>query len=103
MMAATTKFGAYEILYELKSGGMGAVLLGRRRGPGAGGAVPAAEVRGGIAEHDHRWGEPAAEPRSIVPVVARAELADERGFEGGLEVCGGGCRSGIDIEHRSHG
>ena len=29
------KFGAYEILYELKSGGMGAVLLGRRRGPGA--------------------------------------------------------------------
>src|SRR6185312_2580567 len=25
----------YEILYELKSGGMGAVLLGRRRGPGA--------------------------------------------------------------------
>ncbi|MEO8843919.1 MAG: serine/threonine-protein kinase [Kofleriaceae bacterium] len=31
----TTRFGAYEILYELKSGGMGAVLLGRRRGPGA--------------------------------------------------------------------
>jgi len=30
-----TKFGAYEILYELKSGGMGAVLLARRRGPGA--------------------------------------------------------------------
>ena len=30
-----TRFGAYEILYELKSGGMGAVLLGRRRGPGA--------------------------------------------------------------------
>ncbi|MEP6864757.1 MAG: serine/threonine-protein kinase [Deltaproteobacteria bacterium] len=29
-----TKFGAYEILYELKSGGMGAVLLARRRGPG---------------------------------------------------------------------
>jgi predicted Ser/Thr protein kinase len=29
------KFGAYEILHELKSGGMGAVLLGRRRGPGA--------------------------------------------------------------------
>jgi len=28
------RFGAYEILYELKSGGMGAVLLGRRRGPG---------------------------------------------------------------------
>jgi eukaryotic-like serine/threonine-protein kinase len=28
------KFGAYEILYELKSGGMGAVLLARRRGPG---------------------------------------------------------------------
>ena len=31
---AITRFGAYEILYELKSGGMGAVLLGRRRGPG---------------------------------------------------------------------
>ena len=31
----TTKFGAYEILHELKSGGMGAVLLGRRKGPGA--------------------------------------------------------------------
>jgi len=30
-----SKFGSYEILYELKSGGMGAVLLGRRRGPGA--------------------------------------------------------------------
>ena len=30
----TSRFGAYEILYELKSGGMGAVLLGRRRGPG---------------------------------------------------------------------
>jgi eukaryotic-like serine/threonine-protein kinase len=29
------KFGAYEILHELKSGGMGAVLLARRRGPGA--------------------------------------------------------------------
>ena len=29
------RFGSYEILYELKSGGMGAVLLGRRRGPGA--------------------------------------------------------------------
>ena len=29
------RFGAYEILHELKSGGMGAVLLGRRRGPGA--------------------------------------------------------------------
>ncbi|MBC7976593.1 MAG: serine/threonine protein kinase, partial [Myxococcales bacterium] len=28
------RFGAYEILYELSSGGMGAVLLGRRRGPG---------------------------------------------------------------------
>ena len=28
------RFGAYEILYELKTGGMGAVLLGRRRGPG---------------------------------------------------------------------
>jgi serine/threonine-protein kinase len=30
-----TRFGPYEILYELKAGGMGAVLLGRRRGPGA--------------------------------------------------------------------
>jgi len=29
------KFGAYEILHELKAGGMGAVLLGRRRGPGS--------------------------------------------------------------------
>jgi serine/threonine-protein kinase len=29
------RFGAYEILYELKTGGMGAVLLGHRRGPGA--------------------------------------------------------------------
>ena len=29
-----TKFGSYEILFELKSGGMGAVLLARRRGPG---------------------------------------------------------------------
>jgi predicted Ser/Thr protein kinase len=29
-----SRFGAYEILHELKSGGMGAVLLGRRRGPG---------------------------------------------------------------------
>ena len=29
------RFGAYEILYELKTGGMGAVLLARRRGPGA--------------------------------------------------------------------
>jgi hypothetical protein len=29
------RFGSYEILYELKTGGMGAVLLGRRRGPGA--------------------------------------------------------------------
>ncbi|HEX4449411.1 MAG TPA: serine/threonine-protein kinase [Kofleriaceae bacterium] len=28
------RFGNYEILFELKSGGMGAVLLGRRRGPG---------------------------------------------------------------------
>jgi eukaryotic-like serine/threonine-protein kinase len=28
------KFGAYEILHELKSGGMGSVLLARRRGPG---------------------------------------------------------------------
>ncbi len=31
----TSRFGAYEILHELKSGGMGAVLLGRRKGPGA--------------------------------------------------------------------
>lgn len=30
-----TRFGAYEILYELKTGGMGAVLLARRRGPGS--------------------------------------------------------------------
>ncbi len=29
------RFGAYEILHELKTGGMGEVLLGRRRGPGA--------------------------------------------------------------------
>jgi serine/threonine-protein kinase len=29
------KFGNYEILHELKSGGMGSVLIGRRRGPGA--------------------------------------------------------------------
>ena len=29
------KFGAFEILHELKSGGMGSVLIGRRRGPGA--------------------------------------------------------------------
>ena len=29
------RFGAFEILYELKSGGMGAVLLARKRGPGA--------------------------------------------------------------------
>src|SRR5262245_3422499 len=34
-MRLVSRFGAYEILYELKSGGMGAVLLGRRRGPGA--------------------------------------------------------------------
>src|ERR1700753_1444903 len=34
-MSQKTKFRAYEILHELKSGGMGAVLLGRRRGPGA--------------------------------------------------------------------
>jgi len=33
--AARARFGAYEILHELKSGGMGAVLLARRRGPGA--------------------------------------------------------------------
>jgi predicted Ser/Thr protein kinase len=31
----TARFGKYEILYELKSGGMGSVLLGRKRGPGA--------------------------------------------------------------------
>lgn len=31
----SSRFGNYEIVYELKSGGMGAVLLGRRRGPGA--------------------------------------------------------------------
>lgn len=31
----TRKFGPYEILEELKSGGMGSVLLARRRGPGA--------------------------------------------------------------------
>src|SRR5690242_7155238 len=30
-----THFGAYEVLHELKSGGMGSVLLARRRGPGA--------------------------------------------------------------------
>lgn len=29
------RVGAYEVLYELKSGGMGSVLLARRRGPGA--------------------------------------------------------------------
>lgn len=34
-MTVTSRFGAYEILHELKSGGMGAVLLGRRKGPGA--------------------------------------------------------------------
>lgn len=28
------KVGAYEVVHELKSGGMGSVLLGRRRGPG---------------------------------------------------------------------
>jgi eukaryotic-like serine/threonine-protein kinase len=33
--AKAQRFGNYEILYEIKSGGMGAVLLGRRRGPGA--------------------------------------------------------------------
>ncbi len=32
---ASTRFGAYEILHELSKGGMGAVLLGRRRGPGS--------------------------------------------------------------------
>jgi hypothetical protein len=31
----TKRFGTYEILHELKSGGMGSVLLGRRRGPGS--------------------------------------------------------------------
>ncbi|HSK02505.1 MAG TPA: serine/threonine-protein kinase, partial [Kofleriaceae bacterium] len=34
-MTVATRFGAYEILHELRAGGMGAVLLGRRRGPGA--------------------------------------------------------------------
>jgi predicted Ser/Thr protein kinase len=29
------RFGAYEILHELSKGGMGSVLLGRRRGPGS--------------------------------------------------------------------
>ena len=29
------KFGSYEILHELSKGGMGSVLLGRRRGPGS--------------------------------------------------------------------
>src|ERR1044071_5218657 len=33
-MRRVARFGAYEILYELKTGGMGSVLLGRRRGPG---------------------------------------------------------------------
>jgi hypothetical protein len=33
--APRTRFGAYEILHELKSGGMGSVLLARRKGPGA--------------------------------------------------------------------
>lgn len=32
---AVQRVGAYEVLYELKSGGMGSVLLARRRGPGA--------------------------------------------------------------------
>ncbi len=31
----SSRFGNYEIVYELKSGGMGSVLLARRRGPGA--------------------------------------------------------------------
>ncbi len=31
----TARFGAYEVVHALKSGGMGDVLLGRRRGPGA--------------------------------------------------------------------
>lgn len=31
----TPKVGAYEVLHQLSTGGMGAVLLGRRRGPGA--------------------------------------------------------------------
>ncbi|MGE0549826.1 MAG: protein kinase [Kofleriaceae bacterium] len=30
-----SRFGAYELLHELKSGGMGSIWLGRRRGPGA--------------------------------------------------------------------
>jgi hypothetical protein len=30
----SARFGAYEILHELKTGGMGSVLLARRRGPG---------------------------------------------------------------------
>jgi serine/threonine-protein kinase len=34
VVPVVAKFGAYEILHELKSGGMGAVLLGRRKGPG---------------------------------------------------------------------
>ena len=34
-VVVTARFGNYEILYELKSGGMGSVLLGRKRGPGA--------------------------------------------------------------------
>lgn len=32
---AVQRVGAYEVLFELKSGGMGSVLLARRRGPGA--------------------------------------------------------------------
>ena len=34
-MGLATRFGAYEILHELQAGGMGSVLLGRRRGPGS--------------------------------------------------------------------
>ena len=33
--ARAHRFGNYEVLYEIKSGGMGSVLLARRRGPGA--------------------------------------------------------------------
>jgi len=47
----STRFGAYEILHELKSGGMGAVLLGRRRGPGAFAQLVAVKtIRADLAE-----------------------------------------------------